>query len=134
MCEPILRVGVMFCCLGMGVLPLAQRCGCCCAIPAGTVNRLHSEPRCCDACSHDEHAPSPDPSKCRCPVASRSFEAIPSFAIKIKNDADELSPDAAVFTSRFQVSHPGDSGLREVMDSAHPPKVPRHVLFCRFLE
>jgi hypothetical protein len=127
--EPIMRIAVIFCCLGMGAGPLVQRVGCCCATAADIADRFSEERKCC-CCPED--APPLLPGKCDCPAAVRTFEAIPAFAIK--NFADDLSTVEAVFTSPFQTVRPGETTLWEVVENLRPPRVSRHVLFCTFLE
>jgi len=129
--EPIMRIAAIFCCIGMGAGPLIQRHGCCCATAAEIAKKFDEEQR-SECCCSEKSSPVPDPSKCDCPVVAKSFEAIPSFAIK--NFADDLSAVEAVFTSPFQTSLPGDSALWEVVENLRPPRVSRHVLFCTFLE
>ena len=130
--ESIMRIAAVFCCLGMGLGPVMQRYGCCCATAAEISRRLVDEQRseCC--CGEQNDTSLPDSSKCDCPVASKSFEAVPSYAIK--NFADDLWAVEAVFTSPFQVSRPGDSSQWEVVENLRPPRVSRHVMFCTFLE
>jgi hypothetical protein len=129
--DPIMRIAAIFCCVGMGVGPVVLRHGCCCAMAAQIAEEFDEE-QCSECCCHKKSSPVPDPSKCDCPAVSKSFVAVPSSAIK--NFADDLSAVEAVFASPFQTSLPGDSSLWEVVENLRPPRVPRHVLFCAFLE
>ena len=127
MSEPIMRSAVIFCCMGMGVWPLVQRCGCCCTTAVEFADRFEEEQRCEHCC------PTPQPEgECLCPLDTRTFEAIPSFAIK--QFAEDHSLVEAIFSSPFQLSKPGDSSLWEVVENVRPPRVPRHVMFCTYLE
>ena len=127
MSEPIMRIAAIFCCMGMGVWPLMQRCGCCCTTALEYADRVIDE-QCCERCCPDQT----DQQPCHCPLAARSFEAIPNFAIK--NFTQDHSLVESVFSSPFQVSLPGDSALWEVVENLRPSRVPRHVMFCTYLE
>src|SRR5260370_746288 len=114
--EPIMRAAAIFCCIGMGFGPVMQRYGCCCATVAEIAQKLHDEQ--CSECCQESDTSAPAPSSCDCPVAAKSFEAVPGFAIK--NFADDLWAVEAVFTSPFQGSKPGDSSLWEIVENLRP--------------
>jgi hypothetical protein len=129
--EPFMRIAVVFCCMGMGAWPLMQRCGCCCTTAAQIADRFDAEQRCEFCCP--EPMPESDPaSHCPCPLALRTFEAVPSFAIK--PFTVDQSMVEAVFGSPFQIAHPSGDSHWEVVENLRPPRVSRHVLFCTFLE
>jgi hypothetical protein len=122
MYEPILRAAAVFCCLGMGAWPLMQRCGGCFASAVEIAERIDRE-----QCR--TFAPAAEPYR---PADLRVFEAVPSFAIK--NFTEDLSMVESVFTSAFQVTHPGDQTVWEIVQHLPPARLPKHVLFCTMLD
>jgi len=135
MSDLVRQFAVAVCCLGMGAWPVMQHYGCCCATVASLADKFDAEQRADCCCGHEPAppvAPAPDPSKCKCPVAAKAFEAIPSFAIKTYTQ--DFGYVDAVFTSAFQAARPNDETLWEVVENLRPSRVPRHVLFCAFLE
>ena len=125
--EPLLRIVVAFCSIGMGIWPLMQRCGCGCTTALEFAERVAHEQR-CDACLFPDDSPLPS----RRATLVRSFEAVPNFAIK--NFSQDHSLVEEVFSSPFQGSRPGRSAFWEVVENLSPPQVPRHVMFCTILE
>ena len=134
MSDVVRQIAAAVCCLGMGAWPIMQHYGCCCATAATLAQKLDDE-QVCECCRHDPTpptSPAPDSSKCPCPVAAKAFEAVPAYAIKTYTQ--DFGYVDAVFTSAFQAAHPGEERLWEVVENLRPPGVPRHVLFCTFLE
>lgn len=129
--EPSMRIAVVFCCMGMGAWPLMQRCGCCCTTAAQIADRFDAEQR-CRLCSPESSAGSDCESQCACPLDLRTFEAVPSFAIKPFTVDQSMVEE--VFGSPFQIARPSADTHWEVVENLRPPRVSRHVMFCTFLE
>ena len=128
--ESMMRFAAVFCCLGMGCGPLVQRYGCCYATATEIADRFHQEQLPASSGELNDHTL--DSTSWESPPAVKSFEAVPSLAIK--NFAEDHAILEAVFTSPFQAVIPGDSSLWEVVENLRPPQVSRHVLFCTTFE
>jgi hypothetical protein len=133
MSDVVHRIAAAVCCLGMGVLPVLQHYGCCCAATTSSLVSQSDSAPLHDCCSHNTAPTIPQPNDdCQCPVAAKSLNAAPLPTVT-HVDRNPSGVDA-VLTSALQFTITTDQQRWEALENPPPPKVARHVLFCTFLE